>query len=95
MGVKAIAWGQTVIFLSDAIVNMLGAGRYLRWTIWDGIRSTAPYLAMSAVMVAAVYGTHMLLAGHIAPVGHPSHRNNGRHRRIRPADPALPAGGMA
>lgn len=66
MGVKAIAWGQTVIFLSDAIVNMLGAGRYLRWTIWDGIRSTAPYLAMSAVMVAAVYGTHMLLAGHIA-----------------------------
>lgn len=66
MGVKAIAWGQTVIFLSDAIVNMLGAGRYLRWTIWDGIRSTAPYLAMSAVMVAAVYGMHMLLTGHAA-----------------------------
>lgn len=66
ISVRAIAWGQTIIYLSDAIINMLGAGRYLHWTLRDGIRTTLPYLAMSAIMVGAVYGTHLLLVGHTA-----------------------------
>lgn len=67
ISVKAIAWGQTIIFLSDAVINILGAGRYLRWTLWSGIKSTLPYLAFSILMVGGVYGVHVLLAG-IAPL---------------------------
>lgn len=63
ISVKAIAWGQTIIFFSDAIINIFGAGRYLHWTLWSGIKSTLPYLAFSLFMVAAVYGVHLLLLG--------------------------------
>lgn len=63
VSVKAIAWGQTIIFLSDAVINVLGAGRYVKWTLWDAIRSTLPYLGFSIVMVGAVYGVRYLLIG--------------------------------
>ena len=66
ISVRAIAWGQTLIFLSDALINTLGAGRYLRWSVGNGIRSMLPYLAMSGAMTGAVYGVHLLLVGHTA-----------------------------
>lgn len=65
ISVKAIAWGQTVIFLSDAIINMFGAGRYVKWGFWTHIKDTIPYLVFSAAMLAAVYGTHILLVGYV------------------------------
>ena len=66
ISVKAIAWGQTVIYLSDALLNLLGAGRYLHWTVWQRARATSPYLALSVLMLAAVWGVRTLLLGHVA-----------------------------
>lgn len=65
ISVKAIAWGQTIIFLTDAIVNMLGAGHYLKWTVWSNIKATVPYLLFSLIMFAAVYFVHILLVAHV------------------------------
>lgn len=63
ISVKAIAWGQTIIYFSDAVINMLGAGRFLRWTVWGRVKATMPYLCSSLVMLAAVRGVHCVLAG--------------------------------
>lgn len=60
-GVMAIAWGQTVIYLSDALVNVFGAGRYVHWSLWGAVRSMAPYGAMALVMVAAVWTVAVVL----------------------------------
>lgn len=65
ISVKAIAWGQVIIFMSDALINTLGAGRYIRWSVWDAIRFSTPYLVMSAIMVAVVFAIHTLLAAHL------------------------------
>lgn len=66
VSVKAIAWGQTVIYFSDALINTIGAGRFINWSVWHGVKSTAPYMAMSAAMLAAVYGMRTLLLEHAA-----------------------------
>ena len=63
MGVMAIAWGQTIIFFSDAFVNVFGAGRYVKWSLTDALRSMLPYLALSLVMIAAVCAISLLLSG--------------------------------
>ena len=61
MGVMAIAWGQTIIFFADALVNVFGAGRYVQWSLGNALRSMMPYLALSLVMSAAVYAVSVLL----------------------------------
>ncbi len=63
VSVKAIAWGQTAIYLTDALVNILGAGRCIRWNVWSCAKATAPYLLLSAAMLAAVWGVRSWLIG--------------------------------
>lgn len=62
ISVKAIAWGQTIIFFTDACINMFGAGRYIRWTMWDNVKGIVPYVGSSVVMFGAVYGVDALFA---------------------------------
>ena len=66
LGVKAIAWGQTAIYFSDALLNLLGAGRFLPWTVWQRLKGSLPYLLLSALMLAGVWGVRVLLLGHTA-----------------------------
>ncbi len=55
ISVKAIAWGQVIIFVSDMLVNTITAHHYLRrWSIWARLKDLLPCIGITAVMVAAV-----------------------------------------
>ncbi len=55
VSIKAIAWGQVAIFLSDMLVNALTARHFVKsWTVWSKLRDALPYLALTAVMSAAI-----------------------------------------
>lgn len=61
MGIKAIVWGQCAIFLADTIVNMYGAERFVKWGVRTRIKEFAPYIVISLIMWAAVWGVQELL----------------------------------
>lgn len=61
ISVKAIAWGQTAVFFTDALINMFGAGHFIRWTWWGNLKAVMPYAVSSLVMAAVVFAVHYLL----------------------------------
>lgn len=65
-GVRAIVWGQTFIFLSDAVVNFFGARKYVKWGAREVFSENVPYILMSLAMWAAVFGVQVLLRGAVA-----------------------------
>lgn len=57
ISVKAIAWGQVAIFVSDMTINCLTARRYVaEWCFWKRAKDVLPYLATTGLMVAFVWG---------------------------------------
>ena len=55
ISVKAIAWGQVAIFVSDMVVNTLAAGRYVKsWKLWSRAVDSLPMLAVTVVMVLLI-----------------------------------------
>lgn len=64
IGVKAIAWGQVVIFVSDMTINTLTAGRYVPgWRLGARLKDALPYLGITGLMCGFVWllgvlGTH-------------------------------------
>lgn len=56
IGVKAIAWGQVAIFVSDMTVNCLTAHRYVpEWSLWSRAKDALPYLAVTGLMCGFVW----------------------------------------
>ena len=56
IGVKAIAWGQVAIFVSDMTINCLTAGRYVPgWRLGARIKDALPYLAVTGLMCGFVW----------------------------------------
>ena len=56
IGVKAIAWGQVAIFVSDMVVNCLTAHRYVpEWSLWSRAKDALPYLAVTGLMCGFVW----------------------------------------
>ena len=65
IGVKAIAWGQVAIFVSDMTVNCLTAHRYVpAWSLWSRAKDALPYLAVTGLMCGFVW-----LVGVVGVVG--------------------------
>ena len=63
ISVKAIAWGQVIIFVSDMLVNALTAHRYSpRWTLWARTKDLLPYIFATGVMVGVLAVITMLTA---------------------------------
>jgi O-antigen/teichoic acid export membrane protein len=57
ISVKAIAWGQVAIFVSDMTINCLTAKRYVGgWTLWGRAKDALPYLVITALMMAFIWG---------------------------------------
>ncbi len=64
ISVKAIAWGQVIIFFSDMLVNALTARHFVgQWTLWSKFKDSLPYLLLTGAMAAAILGAGMLVAG--------------------------------
>ncbi len=61
ISVRAIVWGQTIIFLCDMVVNMFGAGRCSLLNPWRQLAASFPYAVMALVMWGGVYGVGWLL----------------------------------
>lgn len=56
ISVKAIAWGQVAIFVSDMTINCLTARRYVpEWSLWQRAKDALPYLGITGLMVAFVW----------------------------------------
>ncbi len=56
IGVKAIAWGQVAIFVSDMTINCITAGRYVPgWRLGARIKDALPYLAVTGLMCGFVW----------------------------------------
>jgi O-antigen/teichoic acid export membrane protein len=63
ISVKAIAWGQVIIFVSDMLVNALTAHRYSpRWTLWARTKDLLPYIFATGVMVGVLAVITLLTA---------------------------------
>ena len=57
ISVKAIAWGQVAILVSDMTINCLTAKRYVGgWTLWGRAKDALPYLVVTALMMAFIWG---------------------------------------
>ena len=69
VSVEAIVWGQVAIFFSDAVMNAIGAGRFVPWGLRGRLKESVPYVVMSLVMWAAVYVTGLLIDGSIPALG--------------------------
>ncbi|MBR6830960.1 MAG: hypothetical protein IKM58_02635, partial [Tidjanibacter sp.] len=55
ISIKAIAWGQVAIFLSDMLVNAITARHFVpSWTIWSKIKDALPYMLLTAVMSGVI-----------------------------------------
>ena len=56
ISVKAIAWGQVAIFVSDMTINCLTAKRYVpQWKLWQRAKDALPYLLTTGLMVAFIW----------------------------------------
>ena len=63
ISVKAIAWGQVMIFFSDMLINTITAHRYCkRWTLWARAKDCAPYVGITLLMLAVLSGIGLLTA---------------------------------
>lgn len=61
IGVKAIAWGQVIVFASDMLINTFTANYLVReWSVWKIIGSLLPYATLTVVMGAAIWGVQLL-----------------------------------
>ena len=64
ISVKAIAWGQVAIFVSDMIVNTLAARHYGReWSLWRRLVDVAPIAVATCAMLAIVGLVGHLMTG--------------------------------
>ncbi|MBQ2797094.1 MAG: lipopolysaccharide biosynthesis protein [Tidjanibacter sp.] len=64
ISIRAIAWGQVAIFVSDMIVNTLAARHYVReWSLWRRIKDVVPIALATLAMLAIVSGVGHLLTG--------------------------------
>ena len=61
ISVKAIAWGQVAIFVSDMTINCLTAKRYVpQWGLLQRVKDALPYLATTGLMVAFIWALGLL-----------------------------------
>ncbi|MDY3980046.1 MAG: lipopolysaccharide biosynthesis protein [Tidjanibacter sp.] len=61
ISVRAIAWGQVAIFLSDMLVNTIAAHRFVgEWRFWRLLTDAAPYAAITLLMIAGVMAVGLL-----------------------------------
>lgn len=57
ISVKAIAWGQVAIFISDMTINCLTAKRYVvEWSLIARAKDVLPYQATTGLMVLFIWG---------------------------------------
>lgn len=69
ISVEAIAWGQVVIFISDMTINCCTARRYVpEWSLWSRAKDVLPYLAITGLMVAFVWGVGVVGAALSIPL---------------------------
>lgn len=56
ISVRAIAWGQVVIFVSDMTINCLTARRYVSdWSLWGRAKDVLPILGVTGLMCGFVW----------------------------------------
>lgn len=69
ISVRAIAWGQVVIFVSDMTINCLTAARYVPgWRLWQRAKDAFPYLAITALMVLFIWVLGLISAALSIPL---------------------------